>query len=381
MVVDSFEHINAAPDDFVAGLLSPMSHLMGVFANRVTDILEQRRWWDRLWSIAEQHEEPVNEDDIDRLYDRVINRPSGRLVEWLLVSINARTADSKVLKTDRLRLRRVAASRTNAGLLGCGALTHNAGYTLAVDWRAGLCHLRARLDDHGFEGIALRAVLLGGAQLGYSATRAFKSQLIRSVCECRFDGQMNVVAASRLVHPLIHWEANASGSKPPVLASEVRNVFEKAPLSVLAGAAECFRKWIPHIGTSPAEAWETHLSRLFDEIWPSEIRFRHASVSEELVELCVSTGASFVQAFDQIRPYLVPLTNGVSAVYVLAQTQIPEKSPVQCLEMLWLVLGPGAIGKSTELPNVLDRIATSAPRLCVDRRLQWLEQHRAVRFE
>lgn len=52
-----------------------------------------------------------------------------------------------------------------------------------------------------------------------------------------------------------------------------------------------------------------------------------------------------------------------------------------CLQFLWILLGPGASGRSNELTTILDKLIAIAPHLEVDRRLQWLEQNRAMRFE
>lgn len=51
------------------------------------------------------------------------------------------------------------------------------------------------------------------------------------------------------------------------------------------------------------------------------------------------------------------------------------------LQFLWILLGPGASGRSMELATILDQLAAISPRLEVDRRLQWRKQNRAIRFE
>lgn len=64
----------------------------------------------------------------------------------------------------------------------------------------------------------------------------------------------------------------------------------------------------------------------------------------------------------------------------MSSSDVTRTAPNTCLELLWLVCGPGASLRVGELDNVLDRIVGEAPALEVDRRLQWLEQHRVVRY-
>jgi hypothetical protein len=126
LVPRAFARLTDAPDDFLARQLPPLSYLLSVYAADVDDHDAACRWWDRLWKVAELHETPVDDGETDRFYDLVINRPSGRLVEWLLTAIDRRKAVFGILDGDRRRLRLVVASDSAAGWFGRGALAHNA---------------------------------------------------------------------------------------------------------------------------------------------------------------------------------------------------------------------------------------------------------------
>src|SRR5476651_2316292 len=122
-------------------------------------------------------------DVIQRFYDRVINRPAGRLAEFLLLLVERRKAAAGTAINDRQRLRKVVLSDTPAGSLGRGAFAHSAGFILHVDWRLALGAFRKHLGESSEEGVRLRTVLIAGTQLSFAATRAFKGSLFMAACE------------------------------------------------------------------------------------------------------------------------------------------------------------------------------------------------------
>jgi len=64
----------------------------------------------------------------------------------------------------------------------------------------------------------------------------------------------------------------------------------------------------------------------------------------------------------------------------LTKSNLPERFPDACLDLVWILFGLGEVIDNYELPKLLDRMITAEPRLETDRRLQWLE-HRVVRFD
>jgi len=153
----------------------------------------------------------------------------------------------------------------------------------------------------------------------------------------------------------------------------------KVPSTVLAGAARCFRQWLVEGQKGSARDWGA-IAPLFEAIWPSEAKFRREPVAQELASLCVSAGPAFPDALNAIRHHFLPLEGGWGGGYFMKQLKVPQASPEASLELLWLICGPAASGQTQELAEILDAIAEAAPALEVDRRYQWLEQHRAIRY-
>lgn len=381
LVRKAFDRLRAAEDDFVAPLLPALSYLLRVYT-KVSERDCAGQWWDRLWNLCELHEEPPAEDDTGRFYDRLINRASGRLTELLLLRLDHRKANGAIAGDDRQRLAVVIRSDTAAGWFGRGACVYNAGFILHTDWRLALGPLRERLSRDDSEGISLRSVLLGGAQLSFAATRAYKRQLFKAASEAvTTTGHSASHVASRFLHPLVSWRMSPCTGKAPISTEEVRRLLQKAPHTVLAGAAQCMRIYVAQIGQSPERAWRAFVGPIFHAVWPHEARFKRASVSSDLAALCVGTGAAFEDAFAAIRHFLTPLDGAGYAISPLEESSMGGTGAHACLQFLWILLGPGASGRSTELPAILDKLVAISPRFEVDRRLQWLEQNRAIRFE
>ncbi|CAB3809101.1 hypothetical protein LMG28614_06952 [Paraburkholderia ultramafica] len=381
LVERSFERLAKADDKVLAPLVSPLSYLLRTYAKRADDGAVNR-WWDRLWDMAEEQEDPIDPKDAERFYDRVINRSSGRLAEFLLLMIERRKASAAAIAVDdRGRLKRVVMSETPAGSLGRGAFAHSVGFILHVDWRLALGAFRKRLSESSEEGIRLRTVLIAGTQFSFAATRVFKGALFMAACETVAKTEHGAAfAASKFLHPLFSWRISPSTGKPPLSLDEVRRLLTKVPQSVLIGAAQCFRHYVQQIGNSPGQAWLHFAGPLFETIWPYESRFKRVAVSRELAALCATTGTAFEEAFSVLRHFLTPVDGGWYGVSLLSESQVISASPETCLHFLWLLSGSGASGRSMELATVLDKIVEAAPGLEVDRRLQWLEQNRAIRL-
>jgi hypothetical protein len=381
LVARSFERLVTADDEVLASLVSPLSYLLRTYAKRADDNAINR-WWDRLWDMAERQEDSIDPKDMERFYDRVINRPAGRLAEFLLLLIERRKSSTAgIAGDDRLRLKRVVMSETPAGSLGRGAFAHSAGFILHVDWRLALRAFRKRLSESSEEGVRLRTVLIAGTQLSFAATRAFKGALFMAACETAARTEHgSAFAASKFLHPLFSWRMSPSTGKPPLSLDEVRRLLTKVPQSVLIGAAQCFRQYVRQIGISPGQAWLHFAGPLFEAVWPYESRFKWAAVSRDLAALCATTGTAFDEAFSVLRHFLTPIDGGWYGVSLMDESGVASPHPETSLHFLWLLSGPGASGRSMELATVLDKIVEAAPALEVDRRLQWLEQNRVIRL-
>lgn len=382
LVLPVFERLEAATDSWLAEQLSPLSYLLRRYAAHVHDNNKAGEWWDRLWRLAESHELPISEEDTDRFYDRVINRPSGRLVEWLLVNMDSRFAEIGFTDDDRNRLRRVIASETAAGWLGRGVCARNGGFLLRVDLALASGPLRRRLHVDNLEGRSLRAVMLSGAQLlDDLSMRVYKRALFRAICETSKADSGGTLFASQALYPLLYWRTRPRTGRPPLTSLDVRRLLTRVPPPVLAGAAKALSVWIKRFPADAGHTWRTFVGPVFALVWPNEARFKRAAIARELAELCVAAGPAFEQAFADIHHFLVPLEGDACSVSFLHGSEAVTSAPVTSLEMVWLLCGPGASDRAHGLPDALHQISEAAPALTVDRRFQWLEQNRVVRYE
>lgn len=376
-----FAALNKADDEFVAGLLSPLSHLFSIYDQAEQNPAVTGAWWDRLWMIAENHEQSDGQGGGGRFFDRVLNSPSGRLVERLLLSINKRLGPSGISADERERLQIVVTSDTPAGRLGRGWCARNAGFLLHVAPRIALGVFRKRLALNSVEGAALRAVLISSSSLSFVGARAYKAQLFMTACEPKLPESDAILVAARVLQLLLSWRMSPNMSKPPVTTDEIRELLMRAPYAVLVGSARFLSQSIGEIGGSPESSWTVFIKPVFEEIWPNEARFKRASVARWLAVLCIGAGSAFRDAFQTIHHFLTPIDGDGEIASCLKQSGITRSNPDTCLELLWLVYGPGAVGRAFELAEVLDQIVASNPSLEIDRRLQWLEQHRVTRYQ
>ncbi len=378
-VRDLFQQLDRAPDEAASVLSGSLVDLLPVAREAGIDTDD---WWDRLWAIIEADETPVDLESKDRLYDKAVNRPAGRLVEQLIRNIDKRkTSRRRLGDLDRQRLRRVLASDTPAGWLARGILTRDIGFLVFLDRALALSTLHERMMTDDLQAQSLRTVLVKFARLGSKATRAFRKPLIRGVEESNPNrGPEAAKIASQVLMPLLSERLSGGRVRWGLPEAEVARVLASAPEAILDGAADCLEKWVASVpDTSPERVWREGIRPLFEAVWPKERRFKRSAVSTDLAGTCVGAGPAFPEAFAYLRPYLTPSTADWANIHFIGRSGAPEQHPAVVLELLWILCGPGFEGQSTELAKILDRLVVAMPALETDRRLQWLEQ-RAVRY-
>lgn len=378
VVRDIFAHLDTADDTFLQRV---GGHLVDLWPMACTaGVVTADDWWDRLWAIVELDNEALNLDGGDRFYDRVINQPAGRLMEHLISAINHRkTRLKRISIDDRTRLRRVMESNTKAGWLARAVCIRDAGFVLFLDRSGTLNSLRPWLAAEGIQGATLRSVLVEFAQLGTSATRAYRNELKQGVLESQVSGDAASHVASSLLRPLFSQAMSRSCVNWGLQEEDVREILKRASPSVLEGAAHCFRLWVAPNDMTSEKAWRLGVRPVFEKVWPRERRFKRAAHTKYLAAMCVDAGKAFPEAFDVVRHYLVPYEDEWVGLYFLDSSKAPDVYPSKTLDLLWAICGPGCNGQSTDLGKILDRIGTANRELVVDRRYQWLEQ-RAVRY-
>lgn len=73
----------------------------------------------------------------------------------------------------------------------------------------------------------------------------------------------------------------------------------------------------------------------------------------------------------------VPYKRERASVHHILKSGAPEQSPLEVLDLLWIVFGRGA--SSHDMGKVLDRLLAADPTIEVDRRFQFL-MRRTTRY-
>ena len=373
IVRDVFNHLEGANDAFVSHVVDRLADLWPVA--KAAQLVSLDDWWDRLWTVLEHTTEAIDLNGSERFYERVINRAAGRIAEHLVVAISSRrTRSRKISDADKARLWRVLSSNTNAGWIGRGACIPNASYLLNVDRKGTLKLLRPWMTADDLQGATLRSVLVELAQLGPSATRAFRKEIVQGVLESTCIQNNAVKVASCLLLPLFDQTFNKGKVNWGIKPSEVRDVLTQVSPSILEGAAYFFRDSVTPDDLTPESAWKRRVRPVFELVWPREAQYKRATHTNNFACLCIAAGKAFPEVFGALRHYLVPFEDEWIGLHFLNSSKAPEQFPDTTLDLLWVICGPSWKGQSHELGDILDRLAAAKDELAVDRRFQWLEQ-------
>lgn len=377
IIRDALAYLAPADDPFILQLLPRLADILPV-ARKIGEV-DADAWWDRLWSMAELGDDPVQGPD--RFYDHVLNTPAGRLAEHLISTINSQKSKSrKITPENRERIRRVMNSMTSAGWLGRAALVRDAGFIHYLDPIGSVRFLRPWIAREDEQGASLRAGLVGWAQLGAKATQAYRSELLVAVAESQATGETAARVALALLRPLFIGALNGDANPWGLTRAQVRDTLKAAAPSVLEGASRAFHLWTTPTDVAPEKAWRKAVRPVFEAVWPRESRFRRPSTARNLAAACVDAGRAFPEALEVVRHYLTPFHEGRASLYFLTKSKAPEAYPDEVLRLLWILCGPGSGAQSVDLGKVLDRLAQAKAGLVNDRRYQWLEQ-RVVRYD
>ncbi|WP_028223222.1 SIR2 family protein [Paraburkholderia oxyphila] len=371
-----FSHLERAETAFLRSVLTQIVDALGCVTPE--SMSTWRLWWDRLWAIAAQL---MNEGDHEiheseaRFPERALQSPAGRLTEQLL-GVMPGGNGARVRDEDRGRLRNLISLDAASGWFARAVLTLHAEKVVCIDSRMALQQLKPWLQDKGPQGQALRSVLVTSSELGKSAMRAFKGCVLRGAAEYHGPFESAPGVAGRVLWTFSQSLLSGSSKKPVIDAEDIRRVLVRVHPSVLEGAVQYLRLVLDR-QPDKARAWEILIRPVLRDVWPTERRFRSASLTRELIALSVTAEKAFPVALNDIAHLLVPVERGGHGLYMMIQSDIPENYPLQVLDLLWAVLYSSSGGDGTpslELGKILDRISAAAPEVEGDRRFQWLEQ-------
>lgn len=375
--VSVLEALDAADDSFI-DLIS--DRLVDLFW-RVEDGdgVDHGAWRSRLWASV------VRADDGDApkiadLYSQAINHPAGRLTQFALKSLDKlRSGEVAALAPWLERLRQAGAEGGLCGIMAHAVMAHDLAFVLAVAEDDAVQIMTPALEANDDIGAGLRKVTVEDARVTPLLTRRFGPILLRAATESTSSGWAQVHAAGKLLIPIA---SIASGDKAAdawgVTAPEVAQALRAGTPSLRLGAAEWFHRALGE-EADPAATWRDWMGGLFRAVWPREAKYRDVALNRHFADFAIAARDAFPEALDLLRPYFMPRGAGRGGTYSLTKSNLPDRFPAACLDLVWILFGLGEVVDDYELPKLLDRLIAADPRLEADRRLQWLE-HRVVRF-
>lgn len=378
LVNSTFGNLGTAPDEFLAAIIRQLADL---YTRAPRDELYDREdWWARLFEVSVAFD--IRSVDVDQdLYDAAINSPGGRLAEAALMDIQSlRKADTDI--PPRL-LDAVTIAATKNGLQGTMAravLIHNISFVMSIEGQNTVTPLTAAMSGNTPEAVGLRAVLVSQSNISSKASKAF-SQAVKLGLE-ELDGNRSdaIAAAANVLSPAISLIRGESSPEDWGFSlDDAAGILRAGSPALREGAADVFRQWITQIEGGPAETWRTIIGPLIDRVWPRERILRESNLTRHFTELAVNSGNAFPEAFDQLRPYLMRLERN-GGVFAIKKSEIPEQFPLETLNLLWCLFGPGHAGNLAGVPDILERLIKVDPEIELDRRFQWLDQH-AVHYD
>ncbi|WP_428155305.1 SIR2 family protein [Brevundimonas sp.] len=378
LTVSVFEVLDGAEDDFIDLVSDRLVDLLWGAADAAD--IDSGAWWSRLWASV------VRSDDgaapkVDDLYSQAINHPAGRLTQIALKSIERQRRDTPDVREPWLgRLRQAGAEGGLSGIMAWAVMAHDLVFVLSVAEEDAVRVMAPAMSADDDIGAGLRKVAVEEGRVSPLLTRRFGPILIKAATENTSSGWSQVHAAGKLLIPLA---SVASGDKAAdawgVTTAEVAHALRVGTPSLRDGAAEWFRRALEE-EADPAATWRGWMGTLFRTVWPREAKYRDAALNRHLADFAIAASDAFPEALELLRPYFMPRGAGRGHTNSLSKSDLPDRFPNACLDLVWILFGLGEVVDNYELPKLLDRLITAAPRLEADRRLQWLE-HRVFRFD
>lgn len=372
-----FARLNEAQDRFLTIVARELASLYWSSPRRDEPAIAA--WWPRLFEAATS----ITQDDLEEqedLTDKALNSPSGQLTDALLVDIDlARKAGEEVTPAHAAYLLRAATARGKQGTLSRVALINNLNFIISLNVSMLIEELVTRVETDGWEGRALRKVLVSHAQLSTAVTRIFGRAIVEGAISVGSEARADLAAAN-LIFPVMDTLRRGHNAKSLGISTiEVARALREGSQFLREGALDAMAAWIKEMEEGPESSWRTVIHPMLVQVWPRERRYKHPKLSRHLAELAVNAAGEFPNALRYLLPYIAPF-EGRGTLYDIESTTAPEDHPLETLTLLWALLGPDSQAESYNLPKLLDRLVAANPLLETDRRLQWLEQ-RFMRYD
>ncbi|MCX8999914.1 SIR2 family protein [Rhizobiaceae bacterium BDR2-2] len=378
LVTSIFATLEPATEAFLNLIIGPLADLYCSAPRRTAPGISA--WWPRLLSTTIAQNDVPFEPSRELLFE-AFNSPVGRLTQAALADIEESQKAGEPVKQEVLdAISQLASTAGRQGLLASAVLVEAVGFVLAIEGQQVSGIIDAALTGDTAEAMALRSVLVTYADLTVSASRAFSVHVLRGVTEIDDKPDSATAAAAKIIAPAlsivrgeadeVHWG---------VTLDEVARVLRVGPPALRKGAADILKQWITQIEGGPAAAWRTGIGPLLAKVWPRERALRQMELTRHFADLAIKAEEAFPEALEWVLPYL-SVIEGHWGVYVIEESEAPEKFPRETLTLLWRLFGIDSTGDLYGIPKILDRLIAAMPAIEFDRRLQWLDQ-RAIRYD
>ncbi|KPW80707.1 hypothetical protein [Pseudomonas cannabina] len=336
--------------------------------------------WQRLFAIAVEQDVELLENG-ERLYERAINSPAGRLAEALLSDIEAARQSFGSVSENHLRAMVFAArAEGKQGAFARAIFVNSLAFVLSVANDEICTCLDAALGETTAAGHGLRAVLVNQRRTYISVSNVFSAHILRGLLEVDASHHETTAAAAKIVAPALAIIREDSDVEAwGITLTDISHTLRNCPAALREGAVELLAQWILDIEGGPAEAWRTSVGPLLEKVWPRERVVRESALTCPFTNLVIRSGEAFPEALVQLLPYLSQV-QGRERIPALERSECPERFPCETLTLLWRLYGPGSTNNLYGIPKILDRLIAAQPTIEFDRRLQSLH-FRAERYE
>ena len=331
-------------------------------------------WFLKLWQLMTriQAESCISSD---HSYDKSLDSSTTRLVETLLEEINFCLRDDPNRLASLMQLLvAVGDSSGRMGFMGRKVLVHQ--IKCIIDWECSTVveKLGRSLSADTKEGELLRAVLLQDACICPTVTVRFNQVILKGISECNWEGSRSKRIARWIIMPAIADSSNDSSYWWGISAKDARNSLKQPCPTIRIGALDALHEQLKQYSGSPENAFVDLVAPFFRNVWPKESKYRDPEQTHGLVSLLVSVGQKFPDALKALRPYICPTLSARTGLYMIAESDLPQRFPTMTLELIWIICGQRDAGHYFDLAELIDQILSADPTLEADRRLQELER-------
>lgn len=378
LIIRVFQCLEHAESGFLALIIERLATLYAVVPREPSN--DVSTWWQRLFAIAVEQDGELLED-WERLHERAIDSPAGRLAEALLFDIEAARQAFDAVSENHLRAMVVAVrAEGRQGVFARAIFVNSLTFVLNVANDETFTYLDAALGETTIAGHGLRAVLVNQWRTSRSVSCAFSAHILRGLLEVDASNHQTTAAAAKIMAPALSIIRQDSEFEAwGITLADVAFTLRNCSSALREGVVELLVQWIVEIEGGPAEAWRTSVGPLLESVWPRERVLRQSALTRPFANLVVKSGEAFPEALDQLLPYLTQIqeSGGVPALRV---SECPERFPRETLTLLWRLYGPSSTHNLYGIPKILDRLIAAEPTIELDRRLQSLD-YRAERYE